>query len=212
MNKYISISILFLAALTLSNCAPKTISLTSNNLEIINRDQSLISETDGALLIGEKVDGYGTGIAIIRDVDFDEGKIELDIKGENAPGRSFVGLAFNIQNDSTYEAIYFRPFNFQSDEQIRREHSVQYISMPKNDWRYLRTNFEGQYEAEHPRQPNPDNWFSVSIVIGEKSVVVYDEKTRTELLSVERLEKQVSDQIGFWVGTKGAFRNLRVKG
>ncbi|MEM8528016.1 MAG: hypothetical protein AAGG68_25465 [Bacteroidota bacterium] len=212
MNNYISIFILLLTALLLSNCAPKTISLTSNNLEIINRDRSLISETDGALLIGEKIDGYGTGIAIIRDVDFDEGKIELDIKGENAPGRSFVGLAFNIQNDTTYEAIYFRPFNFQSEEQIRREHSVQYISMPKNDWRYLRTNFEGQYEAEFPRQPNPDDWFAVSMVIDDQNIVVYDEETGTQLLSVGRLEKQMSDQIGFWVGTKGAFRNLRVKG
>ena len=124
-----------------------------------------------------------------------------------------MGLAFNIQNDSTFEAIYFRPFNFQAEEKIRREHSVQYVFHPKNPWRYLRTNFEGQYEAEFPRQPSPDDWFSVRIAIDDKKVKVYDKESKTELLAIDRLSEQMSDKIALWVGhnSKGEFRNLKIR-
>ena len=53
----------------------------------------------------------GSGLLYIKDSDFSNGKIELELKGKNEKGRSFVGIAFHGQNDSTYEAIYFRPFN-----------------------------------------------------------------------------------------------------
>jgi len=60
------------------------------------------------------------GIGIIEDVEFDKGTIEVELLGENNPGKSFIGIAFNIQNDKTYEVIYFRPFNFVAKEQIRK--------------------------------------------------------------------------------------------
>ena len=158
-------------------------------------------------------DQPGDGMAIIENATFDTGNIELEIKGEDVQGKSFVGMAFNIQNDSTYEAVYFRPFNFRSDEQIRREHAVQYIFHPKHTWRFLRTNHEGQYEAEFPRQPEPDDWFKVKIRVDEKNVFVYDLETNAELLSVERLTTLKSNKIAFWTGfnSKGEFRNLKIK-
>ena len=152
-------------------------------------------------------------MAIINDLKFDKGVIELELQGENVRGKSFIGVAFNIQNDSVYEAIYFRPFNFQAEQKINRDHSVQYIYHPKYTWRYLRTNNEGQYESNFPRQPMPEEWFGVRIEINEKMVIVYDLETKTKLLSIERLTKQVSDRIGLWTGfdSKGSFRNLVVK-
>lgn len=68
------------------------------------------------------------GIGILEDVEFDKGIIEVELLGENNPGKSFIGIALNIQNDTTYEVIYFRPFNFVAVEQIRKDHMVQYIS------------------------------------------------------------------------------------
>ncbi len=196
--------------LSLYACSSQIVPFGNDNLEVINRDIVSINNPKNTLVLNNK---KGSGLAIIKDVQFDEGIIELELKGENNPGKSFVGIAFNIQNDSIYEAVYFRPFNFQSDKKIRREHSVQYIHHPKYTWRFLRTNYEGQFESEYPRQPLPDEWFGVRVKIDAKKVSVYDQETNTELLSVERLTKQVSDRIGLWTGfnSKGEFRNLKIK-
>jgi len=196
--------------LSLIGCSRQIIPFENDNLNVINRDIVSISNSKNTLTLNSKV---GDGMAIINDLDFDEGVIELELKGENNPGKSFVGIAFNIQNDSIYEAVYFRPFNFQSDEKTRREHSVQYIYHPKNTWRFLRTNYKGQFESDYPRQPLPDDWFGVRVKIDGKKVFVYDQETNTELLSIVRLTKQVSDRIGLWTGfnSKGKFRNLKIK-
>ena len=196
--------------LSLMGCSSQIIHFENDNLDVLNRDIVSINESKNTLILNRKI---GDGMAIIEDLNFDEGVIELELKGENNMGKSFVGIAFNIQNDSTYEAVYFRPFNFQSDEKIRREHSVQYIYHPKYTWRFLRTNYESQFESEYPRQPLPDEWFRVRVKIDDKKVCVYDQETNTELLSIKRLTKQVSDRIGLWTGfnSKGEFRNMKIK-
>lgn len=210
MKKEILILALILLALSSIRCLSQDIRFENDNLDVVNRNIVSINTSKNALALNRKI---GDGVAIIKSVSFDRGSIELELKGENNPGKSFIGLAFNIQNDSTYEAVYFRPFNFQSDEKIRREHSVQYIYHPEYTWRYLRTNHEGQYESEFPRQPLPDEWFGVLVRIDDKKVYVFDQKTNTELLSVERLTNQVSDKIGLWAGfnSKGEYRNIKIK-
>lgn len=192
------------------SCSENKIDFNKGNLELINR--AVIAsdeEVSNTLVLNNKV---GDGIAVLKNENFDVGTIELELKGENNPGKSFVGVAFNIQNDSTYEAIYFRPFNFKSAELERREHSVQYISHPKNTWKFLRTNHEGLYEAEYLNPPSPDDWFAITVKIDKGKVYVYDRKSNTELLSIQRLEKLVSDKIGLWTGnnSKGEFRNMRI--
>ena len=210
MKKEILILTTIILIFSLVGCSSQIIHFKNDNLEVLNRDIVSINDSKTSLTLNRK---KGDGVAIINDLTFDEGFIELELKGENNPGKSFVGIAFNIQNDSIYEAVYFRPFNFQSDKKIRREHSVQYIYHPKYTWRFLRTNYEGQFESEYPRQPSPDEWFGVRIKIDNKKVYVYDQETNTELLSIERLTKQVSDRIGLWTGfnSKGEFRNLKIK-
>jgi len=90
--------------LTILSCSDKTINLTTNNLKVVNRDISSIDKATNAIMLNNKP---GDGMAIIEGVDFKDGTIELELKGENNRGRSFLGFAFNVQNDSTYEAIYF---------------------------------------------------------------------------------------------------------
>ena len=209
INKTLITTAILLCTL-FNSCSQKTLDLSDANLELVNRAVITSSEnTPNVLTLDNKV---GDGLAILKNESFEIGTIELELKGENIPGRSFVGIAFNIQNDSTYEAIYFRPFNFKAEELIKREHSMQYISHPKNTWRYLRTNNEGVYEAEYIYAPLPEEWFSVSVKIDTDTVRVYDRKTNTELLSVKRLEKQVSNTIALWTGynSKGAFRNVKL--
>ena len=195
--------------LTLWSCSNDTFNLTKENVKVVNRDISFIDKTTNTVTLNDK---EGAGMAIIEEVSFDVGTIELELKGENNPGKSFIGLAYNIENDSTYEAIYFRPFNFQSKEKIRRARSVQYISEPKHTWFFLRNNFEGKYESEYVRQPSPDDWFGIKIKINNDEVEVYDTESNSVLLSVKRLNTKKSDKIGLWVGnnSKGEFRNLKI--
>lgn len=204
-----NILMLTIVFLSFLSCSTQRIRLEDHSLELINREIVPANNSEKTLVVHRK---RGDGIAILKNIEFDNGTIELELKGENNPQKSFVGVAFNIQNDSVYEAVYFRPFNFQSEDKIRREHSIQYIYKPEYEWRFLRTNYEGQYEAEFPRKPSPDDWFKIRIVINAKEVTVFDAETNTKLLTVKRLITQVSNRIGLWTGfdSKGEFKNLKI--
>jgi hypothetical protein len=73
-------------------------------------------------------------LAVIEGTDFANGVIEAEISGAPAPNapegaRGFVGIAFRVQPDlKTYDAFYLRPTNGRANDQVRRNHSVQYIS------------------------------------------------------------------------------------
>src|SRR5882724_13520360 len=76
-----------------------------------------------------------TSYALIKDESFRDGTIEVDLAGQPAAGaeggaRGFIGIAFRMQGDGTYEYIYLRPTNGRADDQIRRNHSTQYSSHP----------------------------------------------------------------------------------
>ncbi len=179
------------------------------SLKAINRTISLSKEGNGAVELDAKP---GDGLGLIKGVMFTKGVIEMDIKGENNPGKSFVGIAFNIQNDSTYEVVYFRPFNFVAEEKIRREHMVQYISHPEFTWKKLRETRTGEFENEIMNPPDPDSWFRLKLEIEDDNISVYVNKSETPSLEVERLTTHKSDQIGLWTGfnSKGAFRHLKI--
>ena len=78
--------------------------------------------TTGSVHLNE---AEGLGIAWISGQEFGYGVIEFDVKGKDALQRSFVGFAFHGLNDTTYEAIYFRPFNFQATDPARKAQGVQ---------------------------------------------------------------------------------------
>jgi hypothetical protein len=93
------------------------------------------------------------GLVWIENVDFSSGVIEAEIAGALAPGaasdaRGFVGIAFRVHEDlQTYDAFYLRPTNGRAEDQERRNHSVQYISLPERPWFRLRQATPGRYEA-----------------------------------------------------------------
>src|SRR5690349_14762691 len=73
-------------------------------------------------------------LAVLAGTSFRNGTIEADIAGEPGPGasegaRGFVGIAFRIAQDvSKFECFYLRPTNGRADDQVRRNHSAQYVS------------------------------------------------------------------------------------
>jgi hypothetical protein len=152
----------------------------------------------------------GDGFARLNDITLENGRIELDIKGINKPGGSFVGIAFHGLNDSTYDAVYFRPFNFKNPE--RKTHAVQYISHPQNTWFRLRENFPDKYESAVDPVPNPDDWFHVIITVQYPTVKVYVNNSNQPSLIVEQLCNQTEGWVGLWVGnfSEGDFRNLKI--
>src|SRR5882757_765320 len=92
------------------------------NYILYNRSMSL-GEESGSVHLDART---GEGIAWIKDKKFKQGTIEFDVKGKDAFMASFVGIAFHGVNEAIYEAVYFRPFNFQSTDLTRVMHGVQY--------------------------------------------------------------------------------------
>src|SRR5688572_851380 len=92
-------------------------------------------------------------LAVIQGLEFSDGVIEAEIAGAPGPGafegaRGFVGIAFRMQKDmQTYDAFYLRPTNGRADDQVRRNHSAQYISNPAWPWPRLRKETPERYEA-----------------------------------------------------------------
>jgi hypothetical protein len=69
---------------------------------------------------------------------------------EGAPPdtRGFLGIAFRIQDrGSRYECFYLRITNGRADDQLRRNHATQYVSVPAFPWNRLREENPGVYES-----------------------------------------------------------------
>jgi hypothetical protein len=96
------------------------------------------------------------GVGWLKDVEFSEETIELEVKGKNRPGQSFVGIAFHGRDNQTFDVVYLRPFNFQAATPIQQSRSVQYVSIPGNDWNDLRSKHLGKYESAISPAPAPE--------------------------------------------------------
>lgn len=154
----------------------------------------------------------GVGIAWLDDYKFKNGTIEFDVKGKSVLQKSFVGIAFQAVDDSNYDVIYFRPFNFKSDDADRRKHAVQYIASPDYGWKKLRDEFPDKYEQSIEPAPNPDEWFHARIIVEGKNVSVYVNDAAEPSLKVEKFTESREGQIGLWIGdnSDGDFANLKI--
>lgn len=154
--------------------------------------------------------GEGDGIVWLKDSSFENGTIELDIKGRDVRGQSFVGLAFHGLNENNFELVYFRPFNFKSEE--KQGNSVQYVSLPEYTWQKLREEHPGVYESAPTPTPKPTDWFQATIVVEHPTVKVYVENSSEPSLIVKQLSNRKSGWVGLWVGSnsEGEFKNLKI--
>jgi hypothetical protein len=207
------VSVLVLLCMTLYSFGQQQVELSSalekQQIKAVNRTLSIIEESPGAVALDA---AEGDGLGVLKEISCETGTIEVELLGENNPGRSFIGIAFNIQDGETFEAVYFRPFNFVATEQIRKDHMVQYIHHPEYTWYKLREERSGEFENEIPDPPDPDGWFKAIIKVSEKNVKVFVDDKSEAVLKVERLTLTSSDKIGLWVGngSSGRFRNLVV--
>ena len=182
----------------------------NGKIEPFNRQLSQFSENDKKGIRFSK--NAGDGIAWLKGVEFSNGTIELDIRGKDVFQESFVGVAFHGVNDETLDAIYFRPFNFQSTDPVRKIHAVQYVSHPDYTWSVLREKYNGKYEKAVTPAPNGNDWFHAKIVVQYPKVTVYVNGNSEPSLVIDKLNDRKVGKIGLWVGntSEGDFANLQI--
>ena len=157
-------------------------------------------------------------LAVIGGSNFTNGVIEAEIAGEPAPdaqegARGFVGIAFRVSPDlRTYDAFYLRPTNGRADEQVRRNHSAQYVSHPDWPWFRLRKEFPERYESYVDLEPG--KWTRIRIEVqGERArLYVHGQLQPTLIVNDVKTGAAGSGAIALWInpGTVAHFRDLRV--
>jgi hypothetical protein len=156
-------------------------------------------------------------LAIVRGSSFQDGTIEVDLAGDTAPDaapelRGFVGLAFRVsQNPVHFECFYLRPKNGRSNDQLQRNHSAQYISLPGFPWEKLRSENPGKYESYVDLSPG--QWTHVKIQVAGTTARMYVNGSDQPTLIVNDLKQPLSaGAIALWVGpgTIAHFSGLKV--
>jgi hypothetical protein len=143
---------------------------------------------------------------------FSNGSIEFDAMGKSGPPQSsFVGIAFRVVDQNTYDAIYFRPFNFRSPNPANQSHSVQYTSHPDWTWKRLRDEHTGEYEKGIQPAPNGDEWFHAKIVVQKPVVKVYVNGASDPSLVVNELSDRKEGSVGIWCNGFGMIANLKIE-
>ncbi len=131
---------------------------------LINGDCQAATEGGKSVLhLGPKIKattGSSAALALVEGVEFSEGTLELDLKGRGKIERCFLGVAFNVADGKTFEAVYFRPFNFFREG--FQDHSVQYVSWPVNSWEKLRSENPGTIRVHRQTRSRPERLVSRS--------------------------------------------------
>jgi 3-keto-disaccharide hydrolase len=154
--------------------------------------------------------------AIIKDVSFRDGTIEVDLAGQPAAGaasgaRGFIGIAFRLQADGRYEYIYLRPTNGRADDQVRRNHSTQYSAHPDFDFARSRQEAPEKYESYVDLQPGV--WTRYKIEVEGRKARLYVNGAEQPCLIVDDLKHEPQQgRVALWVGpgTEGYFANLKI--
>jgi hypothetical protein len=155
--------------------------------------------------------------ALVRGTALQNGTIELMLTGDTAADagpelRGFVGIAFRVSPDgSQFECFYLRPKNGRSQDQLQRNHSAQYISMPGFPWQKLRSETPGKYEAYVDLIPGA--WTPVKVQVKGSSARLYVNGAEQPTLVVNDLKQTpATGAVALWVGpgTIAHFANLKL--
>lgn len=184
--------------------------LDAKRLNVLNRTATRL--TDGSRTGVQLSESAGDGVALIGGAEFANGTIECDLRGKDVQQRSFLGVAFHGVDRTTFDGVYFRPFNFKAADPERRSHAVQYISHPTYTWQKLRTEQPGKYEQPVNPAPDPNGWFHARVVVASPKVSVFVNDATEPSLVVTQLSDRRKGLIGLWVGNTsgGDFANFRI--
>lgn len=162
-------------------------------------------------------DGAHEAIATIPGLTFRDGTIDVEVSGAPVKGaadsaRGFIGIIFRQQkNSKPFEIIYLRPTNGRADDQLRRNHTVQYSSDPDWPWERLRVESAGVYESYADMQAG--EWTHMRIVVKGHDAALYVNHADQPCLLVHDLKLgDTQGSVALWIGsdTEGYFRDLKI--
>lgn len=173
-------------------------------------------------LVGSGAPGAGAApdrpaLAILPDTEFENGTIELDVAGAPLSGagegaRGFVGIAFRVQPEgSAFECFYLRPTNGRAEDQLRRNHAVQYISHPEFPWHRLREESPGRYESYVDLEPAV--WTRVRVTVaGDRARLFVHGASQPSLIVNDLKRGKTRGALALWIGpgTEAYFSRLKV--
>jgi hypothetical protein len=157
-------------------------------------------------------------IAILTGPDFKDGVIEIEVAGSPGTGapadsRGFIGVAFRVQEKGAKgEYFYLRPTNARCEDQLRRNHTTQYVSAPDYPWQRLRKENPGVYESYADVETGA--WTKMKIVVSGTKAQLYVNGAAQPALVVNDLKLGDSHgQIALWAhnSTDAYFSNLTIK-
>ncbi len=149
------------------------------------------------------------GIVWLKGIDFADGTIDIDLRGKDVFLQSFLGIAFHAPDTSSYDIVYFRPFNFRHADTARRRWSVQYMSFPDQLFDKLRKEHPLVYENAVNPVPQPDDWFHATILVKDGWVTVYVNHAKNPSLHVHLLNDCRDGMLALWDDElSGDFANL----
>jgi 3-keto-disaccharide hydrolase len=171
-----------------------------------------------ALQLIETTERYtGEAVALVTGSSFGDGVIEVDVAGRPGAGsdagaRGFVGIAFrSTAHAAAFDCFYIRPTNGRADDQLRRNHSTQYVSEPDFPWQKLRTEAPGVYESYVDLETGA--WTRLRVEVAGAKAKLFVNGAAQPALIVNDLKRGVTrGQIGLWIGagTEAYFRNLQI--
>ena len=160
--------------------------------------------------------GNGEAYAIVKGATFHNGEIELEVAGQPAGGagaaaRGFIGIAFRMK-DGQFEYIYLRPTNGRADDQVRRNHSVQYSAHPNFSFAVSRAQAPEKYESYVDLEPGV--WTRYRIAVEGTKARLYVHGAPQPCLIVNDLKLgDSSGGVALWIGpgTEGYFTGLQIR-
>ena len=176
----------------------------------INRELKLFSNDSVTYL--RVSENKKEGIVWLPSKQFKNGKIEIEMRGKDVFQRSFIGIAFHGLNDSVYDAVYCRPFNFFARDSVRRVHAIQYVSHPGFTWEKLRNERNAVFEKQIIHPPDPNGWFTLKLEITDSIVKAFIDDNEIASLVVKKLNNRQSGKTGFFTGdsSDGDFKKVKL--
>lgn len=157
------------------------------------------------------------GVALLNGIEFKDGTIDVDVAGVPGAGsaaaaRGFVGIAFRSSaHAAAFESFYIRPTNGRADDQLRRNHSTQYVSEPEFPWQRLREQNPGVYESYVDLETGA--WTHLHVEIeGVRARLFVNGAPQPALIVNDLKRGAVAGQLGLWIGagTEAYFHSLQI--
>lgn len=207
-----------LLALNPAGSNAQRFSLHPENLEIGKANVSSVTYLGKkATRVWSKIIGDDETV-VVRNTKFLNGTIEVELAGAVLPGadpeaRGFIGIAFrvNAADPQQFESFFVRPTNGRAEDQLRRNHCTQYVSIPEHPWNRLRRENPGVYESYVDLQAA--EWTRLKVVVKDRYARLYLNGSDQPCLIVKDMKHDpIEGGVALWTGdgTDGYFRNLKI--